>query len=294
MKLASLVPPAFRRQVPLVEYLAARFTYHSYDDWRAIAEDGRITCNGIAAGPDRSVSAGDTVSYDAGEFEEPAADLSYRICWEDGWLLGVSKPGNLLVHRAGKSFRNNLIYQLRHVHVPPYPDAHAVHRLDRKTSGVVCVAKDARVLPALSRAFAGGRVEKTYAAVVRGVPRAGTIDLPIGKPAEAAAPCAHGVAAGGKAARTEIVDSRPLGRDHAFLTVRPLTGRTHQIRVHLAASGTPVVGDWLYGTERDMFPRNALHCASLSFVHPVTGKTCRMETPLPADMRGLIERLSGR
>ena len=143
---------------------------------------GAVSCNGRTACIDDTVSAGDTISYDAGEFEEPAADLSYRVIYEDEWLLGVDKPGNLLVHRAGKSFRNNLIYQLRYAYVPPYPGAHIVHRLDRETSGVVCVAKSAAIKAALGREFSAGRVVKVYYAVVRGMPEVREIDFPIGKP----------------------------------------------------------------------------------------------------------------
>ena len=88
------------------------------------------------------VIAKDTVSYEPKEFEEPTADLSYKIIYEDEWMLCVDKPGNLLVHRAGKSFRNNLVYLLRHTNAPPYPNCHPVHRLDRGTSGVVLFAKD--------------------------------------------------------------------------------------------------------------------------------------------------------
>ena len=135
MIFSSVVPPAFRNGSALVDYLAGRFTYYCSDEWRTRIAAGAVSCNGRTACVDDTVSAGDTISYDAGEFEEPAADLSYRVIYEDEWLLGVNKPGNLLVHRAGKSFRNNLIYQLRYAYVPPYPGAHIVHRLDRENVG---------------------------------------------------------------------------------------------------------------------------------------------------------------
>jgi 23S rRNA pseudouridine1911/1915/1917 synthase len=100
------------------------------------------------------------------------------------------------------------------------------------------------------------------------------------------------VVPGGKAARTLIIASQPVGKRHALVTVRPLTGRTHQIRVHLAAVGAPVVGDRLYGAGRETFPRQALHCSSLSFTHPVTGIECRIKAEIPADMKQLIGLLS--
>jgi 23S rRNA pseudouridine1911/1915/1917 synthase len=292
MIFSSAVPAGLGKGATLIDYLAGRFTYHGRDEWAGMAGHGKVTINGRAAMPGDTVAPGDIVAYDAGEFEEPAADLSYRIIFEDEWLLGIDKPGNLLVHRAGRSFRNNLMYQLRYVHAPPYPAAHACHRLDRGTSGVVCVAKNADVKAALGRLFSEGKVEKTYRAVVRGAPEERELDFPIGKIAEPVPSCRHGVVQGGKDARTIIAAVQLLGRHHSLVTVRPLTGRTHQIRIHLAAAGSPVAGDRLYGAGGEQFTRHALHCASLSFVHPVTGKACRMEAELPADMRELVKRLA--
>lgn len=308
MIFSSAVPSSFRNGIALVDYLAGRFTYHGRDEWSARITEGKVVCNGRVANADDTVAAGDTVTYDPGAFEEPAADLSYRVIFEDEWLLGIDKPGNLLVHRAGRSFRNNLIYQLRYVHVPPYPASHAVHRLDRETSGVVCVAKNAAIKASLGREFAAGRVAKLYCAVVRGTPGVREIDFPIGKAADSAISYKHGVVQGGKAARTKIVACRTIGNKYSLVTIQPLTGRTHQIRVHLAAIGTPLVGDRLYGLSEEaylarrsdpseaqagmMFHRHALHCTSLAFVHPVTSKECRIEAEMPSDMKELIRRVS--
>jgi 23S rRNA pseudouridine1911/1915/1917 synthase len=294
MIFSSVVPVNVRKDISLLDYLAGRFTYRGREEWTDIVVRGKITVNGRVACVGDAAAPGDLVAYDAGEFEEPAADLSYRIISEDEWLLGIDKPGNLLVHRAGRSFRNNLMYQLRYVHEPTFPEAHACHRLDRETSGVVCVAKNAAVKAALGRQFAEGKVEKTYVAVVQGTPEAMEIDAPIGKTAASEVSYLHGVVRGGKAARTLIIESRPVGKNHAVVTVRPITGRTHQVRVHLAAVGAPIVGDRLYGAGRGIFPRHALHCASLLFVHPVTGKQCLMQAEIPADMKELMIMLSER
>ena len=140
-------------------------------------------------------------------------------------------------------------------------------------------------MAALGREFSAGRVAKVYSAVVRGMPDLREIDLPIGKPLVSAIPYKHGVNADGKTARTKIIACLPVGKGHALVTLRPLTGRTHQIRIHLAAIGTPVVGDRLYGLSEaaylsrrndpsepqqlpQVFHRHALHCKLLSFVHP--------------------------
>jgi RluA family pseudouridine synthase len=309
MIFSSVVPQGVRKGAALVDYLAGRFTYHSAEEWRGRIAAGSVAHNGRTAQAHDTVAAGDAIAYDAGEFDEPPADLSYRIRYEDEWLLGIDKPGNLLVHRAGRSFRNNLIYQLRSVHVPPYPAAHAVHRLDRDTSGVVLVAKDAATRTMLGRAFAEGRVAKVYGALVAGTAEAGReIDLPIGKKEGSAISYKYAVTDSGKPSKTVIISSQPVGTRHSLVMVRLLTGRTHQIRVHLAAIGAPVVGDKLYGlSEADYlawrdnpaamkqnlaFHRHALHCCSLTFEHPHTKKECCVSVELPEDMKELIERLS--
>ena len=113
MIFTSTVPLSIRKGTLLPDYLAGRFTYYSREQWLSRIAEGRVRRNGLPATAGETVAPRDRVAYDAGEFEEPAADLGYRIIYEDDWLLGVDKPGNLLVHRAGRSFRNNLMYQLR-------------------------------------------------------------------------------------------------------------------------------------------------------------------------------------
>ena len=142
MKFTSIVPCSISSSTPLISYLAQRFTYHTHQVWIDLVSNGQIAVDGRIATVSDSIYPGATISYDPGEFEEPPANLDYAVIYEDEWFIGIAKPGNLLVHRAGKSFRNNLIFQLRHNHVPPYSDAHSVHRLDRDTSGIVMVAKN--------------------------------------------------------------------------------------------------------------------------------------------------------
>lgn len=307
MIFSSTVPSPAKNGMPLADYLAGRFTYYSRDEWLKKIVGDAVAVNGKKASAATTVAPGDVVSYDAGEFEEPAADLAYRIVYEDDWLLGIDKPGNLLVHRAGKSFRNNLMYQLRFVHAPPYPVAHAVHRIDRETSGAVLVARSAEARAAFGRTLAGGGMTKQYHAIVKGCPMVQEINLPIGRTELSAVSYRYSVQAQGKQALTRITAVESIGGGHSLVTCEPVTGRTHQIRIHLAAAGAPVVGDKLYGmSEQEYlawrenpsksghlldFHRQALHCASLSFVHPYTKKPCAVTAPLPADMRELIERL---
>ncbi len=307
MNLYSEVSTAFPRETPVARYLATRFTYFDYDKWLVRMAEGRIQRNGFPALAGDTVSPGDIVSYDAGEFEEPAADLSYRITWEDSWFLCIDKPGNLLVHRAGISFHNNLMHQLRHVHSPAFPSAHPVHRLDRETSGALMVGKTREARIALGREFDAGRVEKCYYAIVHGIAPKGTIELSIGKLENSSIPYKFGVIESGKACCTKVIATEALSGEYSLVTLQPLTGRTHQLRVHLAAIGHPVVGDKLYGqSEADYlawrddktrgpdplwFPRQALHCTAMAFMHPYSRTRCTIEVPMREDMQGLIELL---
>jgi 23S rRNA pseudouridine1911/1915/1917 synthase len=302
--------PRNRRPGPLLSYLTGRFTYHPEEQWRGIIESGMIRVNGNPCAPSTEVRPGDSVAYAIERFEEPPADLRYTVVYEDQWMIAVDKPGNLLVHRSGKSLRSNLAYLLRQAApegaAVPYP----VNRLDRETSGIVLAAKGRVRLREFHRLFSQRKVEKTYIALVHGVPpqKAMTVDMPIGKERGSAVSYRHAVdTAHGKAACTRIELVESVGGAYSLVRAYPLTGRTHQVRVHLAAVGCPVAGDKLYSmSEREYLAwraaprghphglpmdRQALHCARLCFTHPVTGAPVRIEAPVPADMTGAIARL---
>jgi 23S rRNA pseudouridine1911/1915/1917 synthase len=305
MIFSSEVPFSVKKGTPVIDYLTERFTYYKRNEWLLRLAEGKVTRNGALVQVSDTVMPREVISYDAGEFEEPAADLNYRIIYEDEWLLGIDKPGNLLVHRAGRSFRNNLIYQLRFIHNPAYPDSHAIHRLDRETSGVVLVAKNAMAQAVFGKMLAAGSIAKVYRAMVSGSPLPQEIALPIGKKDPSPRSCTFCVDPSGKPAVTRIIASQPMGNGMSMLTIEPLTGRTHQIRVHCAAIGAAIVGDKRYGMTEAQYrawlatperygsncpiKRQALHCASLSFVHPFTKDRCKIEAPLPEDMRRIAE-----
>jgi 23S rRNA pseudouridine1911/1915/1917 synthase len=311
MKFSSCVPVNVISPQPVVEYLAQRFTYHSHADWVSLINSGKICIDGRTALPQDTIVGKQTVEYDAGEFDEPPADLGYTILYEDQWLLAVNKPGNLLIHRAGRSFRNNLMYQLRSAHVPPYPGAHSIHRLDRNTSGIVLVAKSSELLAEIADQFRKRTIHKWYDAIVEGIP-SGTverIELPIGKDNGAGFAAKFRIDESGKEAVTLVERCTPAGTGCAHLVLRPLTGRTHQLRVHCAAIGHPIIGDQLYGssvsvsekpaenpdtTGRWHLPqRHALHCGRIVFHHPAKNEECCIEAPLPEEMQMLLQRLSG-
>lgn len=305
MIFSSTVPASFTGG--LLDYLVKRFTYLSAKEWQEQLERGRICQNGGIVVEDRVVSGGDVLAFapDLDEFPEPPADLSYTILYEDQWLLAIDKPGDLLVHRAGRSVTHNLIYQLRFVHQPRYPEAGAVNRLDRETSGVILLARRPQFLASLNALFARHAVAKSYLAVVAGhlMTDQGLIDCPIGRDSGSDIPyryCAGARAVDSKTAVTHYqVVARYPGR--SLLRLWPETGRTHQLRVHLAHIGHPILGDKLYGATDQEFlawrdrpvseqgdgngSRQALHAESLEFVHPWTGEVLRVAAELPSDMR---------
>jgi RluA family pseudouridine synthase len=306
MKFSSKVPDNVRQGTNIIDYLSTRFTYHTSQEWEINVKDGKVLFEDSCIDCHFIVKPGITLIYDPGEFEEPAANLDYQIIYEDKWFIGVNKPGNLLVHRAGKSFRNNLTYQLRYNTTPPFPDAHPTHRIDRDTSGVVLVAKSVEVRTVMSNSFADHKVSKQYCAIVHGIPDVSkkVIDAPIAKAHGSLISYKFQVDQSGKTAVTEILDISPVGNNFSLLTLKPLTGRTHQIRIHCAFIGHPIVGDKLYGLSeaeyirwRDnpseseismLFYRHALHCAVMEFSHPFDNRLVRIEAPVPNDMQDLM------
>jgi RluA family pseudouridine synthase len=303
------VPVHIKTSLDLVTYLTSRFTYYTREQWIEKIIDGSVTVDSNRVTDCCTVTGGTVISYDAGEFDEPAANLDYKVIYEDEWLLGIDKPGNLLVHRAGKSFRNNLVYHLREIHVPPYPDAHPAHRLDRDTSGVVIVAKSTECRALLGDGFLEKEMKKVYVAIVKGMPdlKNRVIDIPIGKDLNSSISYKFIADPKGKDAVTHIIDATPVGKSHALVILSPVTGRTHQLRVHCAAIGHPIVGDKLYDMDEEVykqwrdnpsllnsklvFYRHALHCQSITFKHPLAGTDLTIAAPLPKDMAELIEKL---
>jgi RluA family pseudouridine synthase len=291
----------------LESYLSRRFTYLSAEEWRQRIGEGRIFHNGLLAGDACvQVCRGDTVAYDLPDFQEPPADFNYRIVYEDQWLLGIDKPGNLLVHKSGRSIRSNLVYQLRYCHLPAaYPGINAVNRLDRETSGIVLFAKELDVVRKMNEALSSRAIRKEYYAVVNGTPgqRSWNVCLPLGKDEGSSIHYKFRIDRDrGKYAETHFETLALLEGGMALLRIIPITGRTHQIRVHSLACGLPIVGDKLYGmSESDFiawkndplrfgmaFPRQALHCASVAFDHPELKKPVLMCAPIPSDMRALL------
>ncbi len=296
----------------LDRWLSGRFPSESRARIQSLVTSECIRLDGRAARSSARLRAGQLVEVDwpAPAAATPAAeDIPLRIVHEDSRLLVLDKPAGLVVHPGAGSPAGTLVNALLH-HIRDLSGIGGVlrpgivHRLDRGTSGLMVVAKDDETHRSLARQFADRRVEKEYLALVLGVPdrREGTIDAAIGRhPVERKRMAVR--PEGGRPARTvyavvEIFDGA------ALLRVRIHTGRTHQIRVHLASLGHPVAGDALYGGTRTpgsrrtaardalrSLARPALHAARLAFEHPGTGERLVFESPLPSDILGALERL---
>jgi len=291
----------------IATYLATRFTYLSKSAWAQLVLEERISCNGVRCGLATIVSKGNSIECDMPEFKAPAVNLDYTIVYEDEWLLGVNKPAGLRVHSRGKFVNANLIYHLRHLHDPAYPEVNLVNRLDTDTSGLVLLARDKTVLSQLMRQFAEGLVTKSYLAVVSGrpYPASGTIDLPIGPVKDALVPRFGIDKALGKEAVTRYETIHELTDQLTLLELTPESGRTHQLRVHMAAIGYPIVGDALYTmNDKDYLDwlhnpptqvglqRQALHSHSLQFFHPILKTTCTLTAPMAPDIARLIKKVT--
>jgi 23S rRNA pseudouridine1911/1915/1917 synthase len=227
----------------------------------------------------------------------PPSTPDIEVRFEDEHLAVVNKPAGLVVHSAAGSRAPTLVDALRQ-RMPLAPAAGAerpgiVHRLDKGTSGLIVVAKTDEAYAGLVSAMKEQRIDKTYLTLVEGtfsVPR-GRIEAPIGRSQKN--PMSMAIAAGGRPSVTEFEVLETLGT-LSHLKVFLKTGRTHQIRVHLAHIKHPVVGDRRYGggaehpAERLGLDRPFLHAAELSFEHPVTGERLHLEEPLPDDLRAAL------
>jgi 23S rRNA pseudouridine1911/1915/1917 synthase len=207
--------------------------------------------------------------------------VTLRILYEDAVLVFVDKPPGLVVQRRMFAPDEPSLHDLVERHTSP---AFLLQRLDRGTSGVIFFSKRAGVNGRLTRQFARREIHKTYLAICEGVlAERRTIDAPIGRTGT----ITFAVREGGKRAVTHVapIASSTSG---SVVEIALETGRTHQIRVHLAAVGHPVAGDWLYGAANAARPM--LHAAALELRHPLTGKRLRVVAPLPDDFRAEAER----
>ena len=263
---------------------------------RAWIDEGRVTQDGRIALPTRKVRGGEEVVVHASSLPQetdltPEA-IALVVVYEDDTLLVVDKPAGLVVHPGAGNWDGTLANALLH-HAPELagvPRAGIVHRLDKDTSGLMVVAKTLPAHTALVRQLQARTVTRQYLALATGdIARGDTVDAPIGRHPTRRTTMA--VVATGKSARTHFDVLERFG-NATLLRCRLETGRTHQIRVHLASLGHPLVGDPAYGRERSIpFSRQALHAARLALEHPATQRALSWESPLPPDFTDLLASL---
>jgi 23S rRNA pseudouridine1911/1915/1917 synthase len=295
----SLAIPAAYAGRRLDQALAELLPEHSRSRLKQWIEAGDVRVDGVPAEPRRKLRGGERVALTAAPsapLADAAEDIPLAIVHEDDALLVIDKPAGLVVHPGSGNRAGTLLNALLH-HAPALaalPRAGIVHRLDKDTSGLMVVAKTAAAQQSLVRALAAHRVLREYVAVAHGtLDRPTTIDAPIGR--HPAHRTTMAVVASGKAAITHVTPVESFGIA-TLVRCRLETGRTHQIRVHLAAIGHPLLGDPAYGTRRSSggvltFHRQALHATRLSLTHPSTGRTLRVDAPPPADFEALVETL---
>lgn len=262
---------------------------------RALIEEGRVWLNGAAVRVlSRSVVSGDVIDVIPGAeplaaSEPPAAAL--EIVHEDPWLVAVNKPAGVASQpprrrRPGElTVPEMLAVQLAWRH-GRRSELLLFHRLDRITTGLLVLARHHDAARSLTEAWRHGQVEKTYLAVVEGNPGPASVTIRRAIGRDRLAPGRFLVDRSGRDARTEI-RSLAAAAGLALVEARPLTGRSHQVRVHLAEAGFPVAGDRLYGGGGGA-PRPFLHAWRLSLPHPRNGAPLRLEAPLPDDMSGYL------
>ena len=261
---------------------------------------GEVTVNGRPSKPSYRVQVGDEVVVRV-PTEMPAPvvpeNIPLDVIYEDDALLVVNKPAGMVVHPAYGHASGTLVNAVL-AHCPQIADvggpdrAGVVHRLDKDTSGLILIAKDGVTRAALQRQFKRRQVAKTYLALVEGQmqPREGVVEAPVGRDKRQRKKMA--VVRSGREART-LYRAIEYFANHTLLEVRPHTGRTHQVRVHLSWLGYPIVGDAVYGRHRQRLlrGRHFLHAARIRFSHPATSEEVEFEATLPPELAAVLDQL---
>jgi len=283
-------------------WLAKEQPEHSRARWQALIQEGCVTVNGESMKRNHKLHAGDRVEW---EIPEPVStetlpeNIPLNILYEDAHIIVINKPAGLVVHPAAGNETGTLVNALLYhcadlAGIGGEKRPGIVHRLDKDTSGTMVVAKTEKAMVELARQFKARETEKEYLAIVRGVPAppSGLIETTIGRHPVMRKKMAVNVPRGRHA--ISRYKTEEVFQYASLLRVRIETGRTHQIRVHMAFLKHPILGDRLYARPHpaDLWPeRQMLHAAQLSITHPDTGERLRFNAPLPEDMEALLKQL---
>lgn len=282
----------------LDQALAILFPEHSRSRLKTWIEEGHVLVEGHTRRPKDKVLLGEDIDIEA-ELEDKreweAEDLELNIVYEDDDIIIINKPANLVVHPGAGNQQGTLVNALLH-HAPNLsliPRAGIIHRLDKDTTGLLVVAKSLAAHTKLVEQMQAREIIRVYEAIVWGIlPAGGTINAPIGRHPSDRMKMA--VVLDGKPAITHYRIIKKYPR-HTHLRVQLETGRTHQIRVHMAHIRHPVVGDKVYARRyqgEPRFSRQALHAKYLELDHPISKEKLSFEADLPEDMGELLTRLN--
>ena len=283
-------------------WLAINEPDHSRARWQTLIKEGFVTLNDAPTKPNCKLQVGDRLSWtvpDPISTEVLPEDIPLDVIYEDAHMIAINKPAGLVVHPASGNETGTLVNALLHhcqdlAGIGGEKRPGIVHRLDKDTSGVMVVAKTEKALNELARQFKERETEKEYIAIVRGVPstRRGRIETTIGRHPRHRKKMAADVRNGRRAiSNYEVVETF---HNATLVRVYIETGRTHQIRVHMAHLQHPVLGDKLYSRSHPddvKADRQMLHAAKLSIAHPDTGERMWLRAPLPPDMEAVLDTL---
>jgi len=274
--------------------LRAKLHFSSHAISRLTRAENGIRVNGIHANTPQILHAGDVLTVETGDHRPPRVevvpgDWPLPIVWEDGHLLVVNKPAGMTAHASNflpdtPTVAGALAWQRGADFV-----FHPANRLDKGTTGLMVIAKSGYVHDLLRRSLHTPHFYREYRGICVGCPspEKGTVNAPIGR--DETSVVARMVRSDGSPAVSHYEVLKTSG-SFSLLKLVPETGRTHQLRLHMAHIGHPLAGDWLYGTEDvDLIPRPALHSCALTLTHPVTGEVLRLSVPLPEDMCRLVK-----
>jgi 23S rRNA pseudouridine1911/1915/1917 synthase len=268
---------------------------------RAAAErviDAGVLVDGVERAKSWRLQGGEDVDFEPpAQRESPRREeLQLAVAYEDEYLLVIDKPAGLVVHPAPGHETGTLVHGLVGVSGGGEEERRGiVHRLDRDTSGLLVVAKTEQAYARLQSLVRKRALEREYLALVRGRPRSlrGRIEAPIGR--DRSDPLRRSLDTDSPRDAVTHFDVLELLPEHAFLHIRLETGRTHQVRVHLAAIELPLSGDSLYGVKGDLsLMRQFLHAARLAFPHPMGGERVDCQSPLPVDLESALELARSR
>jgi len=278
---------------------------------KALISAGQVSASDgvLARDPARKATAGDTFSVtvpDPKPAHNEAQDIPLVVAFEDEHLIVIDKPAGLVVHPAAGNLDGTLVNALLHhcggslSGIGGVARPGIVHRIDKDTSGLMVAAKTDRAHVGMAKQFADHSSDRRYKAIVAGQPSpfSGTIDAPLARSPQNRKKVA--IVKTGKRAVTHYRTLERL-RDAAMVECKLETGRTHQVRVHMASIGHPLLGDPVYGRTKQAhrkdletlnFRRQALHAAVLGFIHPITSNALSFDSEMPADMQELFDILS--